>query len=222
MLRRRRSQSLASIGSGIIGQGWAILFTCKGFETKLYNPRQERLALALKHINSTMQFLDDQNVLAKNGSVSELLSRISLVTDLKSALSNVSFAQESLPERGSVKGRLFRDMDRLSDRETVLSSSTSTLSMTDIQKGATRHPERCVTSHPFNPPYLVPLVEVIPGAKTSEKTIQRTFDFFTALERVPIIVRKEVDGFVGNRLAAALWREAYRPCDKGSGVCRRR
>ncbi len=160
-----------------------------------------------------MVFLERKGVMKQSG-VKESLSRISLVTNLKEAVSNVEFVQESLPEKQNLKEEMFKEMDRYSAPGTILSSSTSSLSMTEIQR-FTQRPDRCITSHPFNPPYLVPLVEIVPGAKTSKMTARKTSEFFSSLGRVPIVVRKEVAGFVGNRLAAALWREAIDLVAKG-------
>lgn len=210
----RKNHAVASIGCGIIGQAWSILFASKGLDTKLYHSRKERLSEAIKRIEKTLTFLDKKGILDKS-SVKESLSRISPVTSLREALSEVEFVQESLPEEEDLKMEMFRDMDRYSSQQVILSSSTSSLSMSKIQRAATRRPERCLTSHPFNPPYLIPLVEIVPGALTSKRTVERTFNFLESLGRVPIVLRKEARGFVGNRLAGALWREAIDLVVKG-------
>ena len=209
----RKKHAVASIGCGIIGQAWTILFTSKGHDTKLYHSKKERLSEAIKRIEKTLTFLDKRGILVKS-SVKESLSRIYPVTSLTEALSEAEFVQESLPEKEDLKMEMFREMDRLSSPQVILSSSTSSLSMSKIQRAA-RRPERCITSHPFNPPYLVPLVEIVPGVLTSKRTVERTFDFLESLGRVPIVLRKEARGFVGNRLAGALWREAIDLVVKG-------
>jgi 3-hydroxypropionate dehydrogenase (NADP+) len=118
-----------------------------------------------------------------------------------------------VPEDFKLKKQIFREVSSLTKPSTIIASSTSGLSMTEIQKAALR-PERCIIVHPINPPHLIPLVEIVPGKETSEDIVRTVYDFMTRLQKVPIIVREEVPGFVFNRLSAALWREALDLLDK--------
>jgi carnitine 3-dehydrogenase len=140
--------------------------------------------------------------------------RLRFSTDLKEALAGVDFVQESGPEREDLKAALFRDMDALLPPEVILASSSSGLLMSRVQD-ACAHPERVVLGHPFNPPHMIPLVEVIGGARTSPQAIERTMTFYAAIGKRPIHVRKEVPGHIANRLQAALWREAIHLVQEG-------
>lgn len=201
----RKIETVTSIGCGIIGQAWTLLFAARGYSARLYHRDRGKLEAALAKIRDTLGHLSAMGIL--EDSVDEVVGRISLYTDMKEAVGGADFVQESVPERLETKKEVFREVDRHAGPDVVIASSTSGLSMTEIQKAAGR-PERCVTIHPFNPPYLVLLVEIVPGALTSEETVRTAYDFMTSLRRVPIIVRRESAGFVGNRLGAAIWREA--------------
>jgi 3-hydroxyacyl-CoA dehydrogenase len=125
---------------------------------------------------------------------------------MKQAVSSAQFVQENGPERADFKVKLFADMDAATSPDAIIASSSSGLTMSVMQSNC-RHPERCVVGHPFNPPHMIPLVEVVGGAKTSPETIQRAMAFYTAIGKRPIHIRKEVVGHVANRLQAALYRE---------------
>jgi len=133
-------------------------------------------------------------------------SRLRFESDLNEALAGAHMVQENAPEREPLKIKLFAEIDSILPPPAILVSSTSDIPMSRIQSEC-KHPERCVTGHPFNPPHLVPLVEVVGGAKTSAKTIERAMRFYTAMGKRPLHVRKEVVGHVANRLSAALYRE---------------
>jgi 3-hydroxyacyl-CoA dehydrogenase len=117
--------------------------------------------------------------------------------------------QENGPERIDFKQKLYGQLDELLPADVIVASSSSGLTMSEIQKGAAAHPERCVIAHPFNPPHLIPLVEIVGGSKTSEATIQRAAEFYTAIGQRTVRVNKEMPGHVANRLQAALAREVY-------------
>jgi 3-hydroxyacyl-CoA dehydrogenase len=121
----------------------------------------------------------------------------------------VDFVQENGPERIDFKKKLYRQLDELLPADVIIASSSSGLTMSEIQSDCRLHPERCVIGHPFNPPHLVPLVEIVGGAKTSEATIRRASEFYDGLGKQTVLLRKEVPGHVANRLQAALCREVY-------------
>ena len=131
---------------------------------------------------------------------------LQFTTDMKKALSNADLVQENGPERQDFKIKLFADMDAATPEDSIIASSSSGLTMS-VMQSACKHPERCVTGHPFNPPHIIPLVEVVAGAKTSPETVERAISFYTSIGKKPIHVRKEVVGHVANRLQAALYRE---------------
>jgi 3-hydroxyacyl-CoA dehydrogenase len=135
--------------------------------------------------------------------------------DLPAAVKGADLIQENGPERIEFKQKLYGQLDELLPPDVIIASSSSGLTMSEIQLGCASHPERCVIGHPFNPPHLVPLVEIVGGAKTSEDTIERAAAFYTALGKRPVRLRKEVPGHVANRLQAAIMREAYHLVNEG-------
>jgi 3-hydroxyacyl-CoA dehydrogenase len=124
-------------------------------------------------------------------------------------LKGVDLVQENGPERLDFKQKLYGQLDELLPPDVIIASSSSGIKMSEIQKGAASHPERCVIGHPFNPPHLIPLVEVVGGAKTSEQTVQRAIDFYKSIGKKAIRLNKEMPGHVANRLQGALAREVY-------------
>src|SRR5712672_614699 len=136
-------------------------------------------------------------------------SKVTFTTDLPAAVRGAELVQENGPERIDFKKKLYRQLDELLPPDVIIASSSSGLTMSEIQSDCPSHPERCVIGHPFNPPHLVPLVEIVGGAKTSEATIQRAIEFYEGLGKQAVRLRKEVPGHVANRLQAALAREVY-------------
>jgi 3-hydroxyacyl-CoA dehydrogenase len=139
---------------------------------------------------------------------------LKFTTDLKQALRDADLVQENGPERKDFKIKLFADMDAATPPDSIIASSSSGLTMS-VMQSACKHPERCVIGHPFNPPHVVPLVEVVAGEKTSPETVQRAISFYESVGKKPIHVRKEVVGHVANRLQAALYREVVYLIEQG-------
>ena len=194
---------VAVVGTGVIGASWAAYFLAQGLKVRATDPAPgacERLTEAV---------LRHWPTLVKSGlSEGASLDNLSFHDTLEAALEGAHFVQENGPERADLKLALFERMDAALDQTVVIASSSSGLLMSDVQ-AACRHPERVVLGHPFNPPHLIPLVEVIGGKRTSPETIQRTLDFYRAIGKRPINPKKEVKGHIANRLQAALWREAF-------------
>ena len=194
---------VAVVGTGVIGASWAAYFLAQGLKVRATDPAPgacERLTEAV---------LRHWPTLVKSGlSEGASLDNLSFHDTLEAALAGVQFVQENGPERADLKLALFERMDAALEPEVIIASSSSGLLMSDVQ-AACRHPERVVLGHPFNPPHLIPLVEVIGGKRTSPETIQRTLDFYRAIGKRPINPKKEVKGHIANRLQAALWREAF-------------
>ena len=136
-------------------------------------------------------------------------SKLTFTADLSEAVKGADLVQENGPERIEFKRKLYGQLDELLPADTIIASSSSGLTMSDIQAGCGSHPERCVIGHPFNPPHLMPLVEIVGGAKTSEETIQRAMEFYAAIGKRPVRLHKELSGHVANRLQAAIMREVY-------------
>lgn len=204
---------VACVGAGLIGHGWATLFSWKGYEVTLQDLREDALENALSQIGRNLEFLADHELLGAE-SCEGCLGRIRITTDLEDAVGEANYVQESVYESYKVKKEVFKSMDAVAPPDTILASSSSTLKMSVIQR-ATGRPDRCVVAHPWNPPHLMPLVEIIPGRETSTETIEATKELMTKLGKVAVVQKKEVSGTIGNRLAAALWREAIDIVDRG-------
>ena len=190
------------IGTGVIGASWAALFLAKGLEVVATDPAPNAQKALEDFIAAAWPSLKEAG-LAPGASP----SKIAFTTDMEQAVAGTDLVQENGPERIAFKQKLYGDLDRLLPPEVIIASSSSGLTMTEIQSGCAQHPERCVIGHPFNPPHLIPLVEIVGGAQTSEQTIERVNEFYTALGKRTIRLHKEVPGHVANRLQAALYRE---------------
>jgi 3-hydroxyacyl-CoA dehydrogenase len=136
-------------------------------------------------------------------------SNLKFTAAIAQAVSGVDLVQENGPERIDFKQKLYGQLDELLPPDVIVASSSSGLKMSDIQLGAKSHPERCVIAHPFNPPHLIPLTEIVGGAKTSEETIRRAAEFYTSIGQRTVRLNKEMPGHVANRLQGALAREVY-------------
>ncbi len=200
------------MGSGLIGQGWAALFALNGYEVVMQDLSEEKLAEAVERVRGHVDFLVQAGL---GGSAVEAMSRIETTTELSEALGDANFVQESVYESYDVKKPLYGEMDRIAPAEVIFASSTSGLLMTEVQKAMNVHPERGIVAHPWNPAHLVPLVELCPGELTSRETVDRTYALMEDIGKVPVVLKKEAQGFIANRLSAALWREALDLVDKG-------
>src|SRR3954451_16079842 len=204
MSNTRPIRRVAIIGTGVIGASWAALFLAKGLDvvaTDIAPDAETSLRNFVKAAWPALQRLG----LAPGAAQ----SRLKFTADLPAAVRAADFVQENGPERIDFKKKLYRQLDELLPADVIIASSSSGLTMSAIQSACRLHPERCVIGHPFNPPHLVPLVEIVGGAKTSEATIERAAEFYTRLGKKAVRVRKEVPGHVANRLQAALAREVY-------------
>jgi 3-hydroxyacyl-CoA dehydrogenase len=194
---------IAIVGTGVIGASWAAEYLARGFDVVATDPGPNAEAKLRQFVDEAWEALTSIG-LSPGGS----RDRLSFTSSLKEALSTADFVQENGPERPDFKIKLFADMDDATPPDSIIASSSSGLTMSVIQSGCKR-PERCVIGHPFNPPHLVPLVEVVGGAKTSPETIQQAIAFYTSIGKKAVHIRKEVPGHVANRLQAALAREVY-------------
>ncbi len=197
-------------GTGLIGAGWAARLLIRGINVIAYdvNPEAEaKLRAAVKVAWPSMERL-----LGKP----KVKGKLTFTTDLTTMASKTDFVHEAAPEREALKIRLFRDIDAVARPETIIASSSSGFLPTRLQSEC-RHPERVLIGHPFNPVYLLPLVELVPGEKTSEDAMSRAAAYFESIGMKVLRLRKEIDGYICDRLQEALWREALNILDKDVG-----
>jgi 3-hydroxyacyl-CoA dehydrogenase len=203
-MSNRPIRRIAIIGTGVIGASWTALFLAKGLEVIATDVAPDAEASLKRFVKAAWPALERLG-LAPGASQSKVI----FTKDVAAAVKVADFVQENGPERIDFKKTLYRQLDELLSPDVIIASSSSGLTMSEIQSACPSHPERCVIGHPFNPPHLVPLVEIVGGTKTSEATIERAFDFYTGLGKQAVRLRKEVPGHVANRLQAALAREVY-------------
>jgi 3-hydroxyacyl-CoA dehydrogenase len=204
MSNNKPIRRVAIIGTGVIGASWTALFLAKGLDVIATDVAPDAETALRRFVKAAWPALERLG-LAPGASQ----SRLTFTRDLPTAVKGADLVQENGPERIDFKKKLYGQLDELLPPDVIIASSSSGLTMSEIQSGCPSHPERCVIAHPFNPPHLVPLVEIVGGAKTSEETIARVFEFFKGLGKQAIRVHKEVPGHVANRLQAALAREVY-------------
>jgi 3-hydroxyacyl-CoA dehydrogenase len=200
---------IAIVGTGVIGASWAAEFLARGFDVIATDPAPNAEANLRKYIDAAWPALTTMG-LAKKAS----RERLNFTADMKSALAYADLVQENGPERPDFKIKLFADMDAATPADSMIASSSSGITMS-VMQSACQHPERCVIGHPFNPPHMIPLVEVVGGSKTSPETIRRAMEFYSSIGKKPIHLRKEVVGHVANRLQAALYREVVYLIEQG-------
>jgi carnitine 3-dehydrogenase len=193
---------VAVIGAGTIGASWAAYFLSRGLSVTASDPAPNGAAFVRNTVATAWPVLTRLG-LAPGASP----DRLSFERDPVAAVEGAEFVQESGPEREEIKVALFERLDRAVPQEVILASSSSGILISKIAARC-KHPERCVIGHPFNPPHMIPLVEVVGGARTSPETIRRALAFYREIGKHPIHIRKEVTGHLVNRLQAALWREA--------------
>jgi carnitine 3-dehydrogenase len=194
-------KNIVIVGTGVIGASWAAYYLSRGFNVIATDPAPNAEANLRSYVDEAWK------TLSKNGiSPSASRDRLTFVPKMAQALANADFVQENAPERPDFKAKLFAEMDDATPPDSILASSSSTLTMDVIQSQAKR-PERCVIGHPFNPPHIIPLVEIVGGAKTSPQTIEKAMSFYASIGKKPIRLYKALPGHVANRLQAALYKE---------------
>jgi 3-hydroxyacyl-CoA dehydrogenase len=204
MSNNKPIRQIAIIGTGVIGASWTALFLAKGLDVIATDIAPDAEVSLRRFVKMAWPALERLG-LAPGASQ----SRLTFTADLSAAVRDADFVQENGPERVDFKQKLYGQLDELLPPEVIIASSSSGIPMSQIQPGARVHPERCVIGHPFNPPHLIPLVEIVGGAKTSAETIRRADEFYTSIGRKTVRVNKEMQGHIANRLQAALAREVY-------------
>src|SRR5499433_1021019 len=209
MAKKNEIRNVAIVGTGVIGASWAALYLARGLNVTATDPAPNAEANLRRYIDAAWK---DLTVIGLSPNASR--DHLKFTTDLKQALADADLVQENGPERKDFKIKLFADMDAATPPDSIIASSSSGLTMS-VMQSACKHPERCVTGHPFNPPHVIPLVEVVAGEKTSPETVQRAIEFYASIGKKPIHVRKEVVGHVANRLQGAIYREVVYLIEQG-------
>jgi len=209
MPKSKEIQNVAIVGAGVIGASWAALYLARGLNVVATDPAPNAEANLRRYIDGAWKVL---TVIGLSPGASR--DRLTFTLDMKKALADADLVQENGPQRKDFKIKLFSDMDAATPPDSIIASSSSGLTMSVMQSEC-KHPERCVIGHPFNPPHVIPLVEVVAGEKTSPEAVQRAIAFYTSIGKKPIHVRKEVVGHVANRLQAALYREIVYLIEQG-------
>jgi carnitine 3-dehydrogenase len=193
---------IALVGAGTIGASWCAFFLARGWSVTLYDPDSSRAAFAERYIANSWPVLTELG-LAENADP----TRWRFTTNLKEAVAQTDYVQESVPDLLSVKAPLYEQLDKWVAPEIIIGSSTSSLKMSDLQRSM-KTAGRAVVVHPFQPPHLIPCVEIVAGQLTTKNTLQWTKDIFESLGKVVLLVKREVTGHIVNRLQAALFQEA--------------
>lgn len=205
-------EKIAIVGAGLVGRAWAIVFARAGYPVMLYDTNPVTVERSLETVESSLKDLAEFDLIAETPSV--IRARMSIAKSLEEVLAGAAYAQESTLENVDVKKKIFAGMDAIAAPSTILASSTSTF-MTSAFATEVKGRHRCLVAHPVNPPYLIPLVEVSPAAFTAPDVAQRTYDLMLAVGQKPIMMKKETQGFILNRLQWAMMAEAYRLVDDG-------
>lgn len=192
---------IAIVGTGVIGASWAAQYLARGFDVVATDPAPNAEAHLRQYVDEAWPALTEVGL-----SPGASTDRLSFTTDMKEALAQADFVQENGPERVDFKIKLFADMDDATPPDSIIASSSSGITPSVMQTQA-RHPERILIGHPFNPPHIIPLVEVVGGTKTSPEAIQQAIAFYASIGKKPIRLNKELPGHVGNRLQIALYKE---------------
>src|SRR5215471_11454324 len=192
---------VAIVGTGVIGASWAAQYLARRFDVIATDPAPNAEVNLRKYVDEAWK---DLTVIGLSPGAAR--DRLTFTTNMKEALSNADLVQENGPERPDFKIKLFADMDEATPADSLIASSSSGITPSVMQSQC-KHPERVLIGHPFNPPHIIPLVEVVGGTKTSPDAIQRALAFYASIGKKPIYLRKELPGHVGNRLQAALYRE---------------
>lgn len=204
-----KKQQIAVIGAGLMGHGIALTLARAGQYVALTDPHEETLKSAPKRISDSLKVLG-----ADEDEIARALKMIELCTSVGTAVRNANFVFEAAPEKLDLKRRIFADIEQHAPAHTVLASNTSVIQITKIMEGL-NHPERALGTHWWNPPHMIPLVEVIKTEWTDAEVADRMFALLTDAGKTPVMVEKDVPGFIGNRLQHALWREAVSLVERG-------
>ena len=205
MLFRSDIKRAACVGGGVIGSSWAIQFAMRGLAVTLYDINDEQLKRSEAQMHKSLDALEQFNAITPERR-GEIVAAIRLTTSMEEAVADAQFIQESGPERLEIKQSILAQVEACAAADALYASSTSGLLISDIAAKAA-HPERCVGAHPYNPPHLIPLVELTSGDKTDPALLRLAYDFYQSIGKEAVLLRRECPGFIANRLQLALYRE---------------
>ena len=200
---------VAVVGTGVIGASWAAQYLARGLDVVATDPAPDAEANLRKYVDEAWEQLEEIGL-----SAGASRDRLTFTKDMGQALAQADFVQENGPERPDFKMKLFADMDEATPVDSILASSSSGITPSVMQSDC-KHPERVIVGHPFNPPHIIPLVEVVGGTKTSPEAIQQAMRFYSSIGKKAIHLHKELPGHVANRLQAALYREILYLIEQG-------
>lgn len=209
MTNNKEIHQLAVIGTGVIGNGWIARFLAKGYDVVAYDPSEgaeERTRLAIERAWPALEDLGLTIGACKN--------RLRFAATLADAVEQADLIQENVPEREDIKKSVLAEIEAYAKSDSILCSSTSGI-MPSVLQADLKHPERFLVAHPFNPVYILPLVELVGGQKTTEEVIEQATAFYKSVDMKPLIIQKEIEGHVADRLMEALWREALHLVNDG-------
>jgi L-gulonate 3-dehydrogenase len=204
---------IAIIGTGFVGRGWAISFARAGHEVALWDAAPAAPAAALAYIETLLPELE-KNDLLEGATPGDVSKRMRIVSTLEAALDGAEHVQENTPENVALKREIFARLDAAAPPQAILASSTSAILPSKFTEALAGR-ARCLVAHPINPPYLIPAVEVVPAPWTGADAVARTADLLRSAGHAPIVMKREIDGFVMNRMQGALLEEAFRLVAEG-------
>jgi 3-hydroxybutyryl-CoA dehydrogenase len=209
----KKIKNISVIGAGMMGHGIAQIFASRNYQVILLDVHPDLLFKAIGNIRSNLNLMVEKGI-GKREEIEPTIQKIKTTLDWKQATSKAQFVVEAVSENLELKQRIFQDLDALCSSETILATNTSVMSIIEIAKKA-QNRKRILGTHFWNPPYLIPLVEVIKGEETSSQAMEGTYKLLKHVGKHPVLVKRDVPGFVGNRLQHALWREAISIVDRG-------
>tara|TARA_R110002111_G_scaffold258083_1_gene326802 strand:+ start:26937 stop:27869 length:933 start_codon:yes stop_codon:yes gene_type:complete len=206
-------QEIGILGAGLIGASWASFFAAQGLNVRIYDVNEEVKRKALEIAVHNLQRLVELNLISSEAAKAGQ-ANLRIVGSMQELLADVDYVQESVIEDYAIKADVYREFEQHAPETAILASSSSGLLMTRMQS-VMQHPSRALIAHPFNPPHLIPLVELVPGEQTAAETVDIVKACFLKLGKHPVVLNKEVPGHIANRLAAAVWRESLALLDEG-------
>lgn len=209
-----KKEKIGIIGSGLIGRSWSMLFASVGYQVMLYDILPEQIAAALRETEKELTSLEERGMLRGKLNSQQQFKCISATNDLKELAKDAFFIQECIPERLEMKQKLYLELDKVVEPKTIMSSSTSTFLPSLFSKDLV-HKENIVVSHPINPPYYVPLVEIVPAPWTKPDIVIRTRALMEEIGQKPVTLSREIEGFALNRIQYAILNETYRLVESG-------